>query len=80
MLEELGQAADVDRDGGQGAVILLEPIGAEGYAELEAGERVSALNLGFPPNQAEPGRALVEALAARFGWEIIDDQESDEGD
>ncbi len=80
LFEKLGQTPDVDKDGNFGAVIMLEPIGAEGYAEIESNGRVSALNLEFEQALAEPARALVEAAATEFGWEIIEDNEPDEGD
>ena len=78
LLERLGQRTEVESDEPGGAMLLLDPIGAKGYAELESDGRVSALHLEFTDATAEPAHALVEAAAAEIGWEIVVDPEDDD--
>jgi hypothetical protein len=78
LLGRLGQRSDVEPDEPDGAVLVLDPLGAQGYAQIEADGRVSALHLEFDDSAADPARALVEAAAAEMGWEVVVDAEDDD--
>jgi hypothetical protein len=78
LLTRLGQRTDIEPDDPGGAVLRLDPIGAQCYAEIESDGRVSALHLEFADTAGEPAQALVEAAAAEWGWEIVVDPEDDD--
>jgi hypothetical protein len=78
LLDRLGQRSAVEPDDPDGAVLLLDPLGAQGYAQMESDGRVSAMHLEFHEAAAEPARSLVEAAAAELGWEVVVSDEDDD--